>query len=303
MESALREGSRATGLRLIETLRWQDGGCRLLDRHLARLAAGAAALGWPCDRGAALAALRAAGGGGALRLRLTLAATGDIAVTSAPLPPAVALWRLGVADVRLRSDDPWLRLKSTNRASYDTARATLPAGLDEVVFLNERAEMCDGSISTLFFDRGQGMCTPPLTCGLLPGVLRADLLDRGCIEQVLRADDLGRVRLWLGNALRGLIPAALIRAALDPAALTPTHAIPTSAIPAASGSAALDPAALIPTSAIPAGSGSAALDPAALIPTSAIPAASGSAALDPDALGPQDDAPPPGGDAVAGKPG
>jgi 4-amino-4-deoxychorismate lyase len=80
----------------------------------------------------------------------------------------------------------------------------LPEGLDEVIFLNERGEVCEGAITNLFFDRGQGMRTPPLSCGLLPGVLRAEL---GCKEEVLLAEDLPKVRLWVGNALRGLIPA------------------------------------------------------------------------------------------------
>jgi 4-amino-4-deoxychorismate lyase len=48
------------------------------------------------------------------------------------------------------------------------------------------------------------MRTPPLSCGLLPGVLRAEL---ACAEEILRAEDLPQVRLWVGNALRGLIPA------------------------------------------------------------------------------------------------
>ena len=51
------------------------------------------------------------------------------------------------------------------------------------------------------------MRTPPLACGLLPGVLRASL---ACPEEVLLARDLPHVRLWLGNALRGLRPARFI---------------------------------------------------------------------------------------------
>ena len=74
----------------------------------------------------------------------------------------------------------------------------------EVVLVNERDEVCDGTITTLFYDRGAGMRTPPLTSGLLPGVLRAEL---GCPEEVLLAQDLPRVQLWVGNAVRGLIPA------------------------------------------------------------------------------------------------
>lgn len=202
MESALRSGAGAPGLKLIETLRVGSPPARLA-LHRARMARGAAALGWGFDAGGFDAAVAADPGAG-LRLRLTLDAAGQFDRTQAALPETAPLWRLGLATTRLSSQDPWLTLKSTNRAAYDAARAALPPGLDEVIFLNERGEVCDGSITTLFFDRGQGMRTPPLTSGLLPGVLRAEL---ACREEVLRAEDLPRVRLWVGNALRGLIPA------------------------------------------------------------------------------------------------
>jgi 4-amino-4-deoxychorismate lyase len=137
-------------------------------------------------------------------MRLTLDATGRITVTASDLPTAKPVWHLTLAEARLQSDDPWLTLKSTRRAAYDTARAALPEDRDEAIFLNERGEVCDGTITTLFFDRGQGMRTPPRACGLLPGVLRAALDLPG---EVLLAEELGRVRLWVGNSLRGLIPA------------------------------------------------------------------------------------------------
>jgi 4-amino-4-deoxychorismate lyase len=73
-----------------------------------------------------------------------------------------------------------------------------------VILANERGEVCDGSITTVFFDRGHGLRTPPLSCGLLPGVLRAEL---GLPEEILRLEDLPAVQLWVGNSLRGLIPA------------------------------------------------------------------------------------------------
>ena len=203
MESALRRGAGA-GVRLIETLLWDGARFPRLPLHLARLAQGAAALGYPFDGAALRGALAAAVGTGPLRVRLTLGAAGDAEVTVAALPPAKAEWRLGLAEGRLRSDDPWLAVKSTERAAYDAARASLPEGLDEVVFLNERDEVCDGTITTVFFDRGAGMRTPPLACGLLPGVLRAEL---ALPEEVLLAADLPHVRLWVGNALRGIIPA------------------------------------------------------------------------------------------------
>ncbi len=202
MEGALR--GRAGDARLIETALWDGAGFPRLLLHLARLAAGAGALGFACDAGAVRAALMAAVGDAPARVRLTLGSAGDCDVTVAPLPPAKAEWRIGLAAERLASDDPWLRVKSTRRGAYDAARAALPAGLDEVVLCNERGEVCDGSITTVFFDRGAGMRTPPLSCGVLPGVLRAEL---AVPEEVLLARDLPQVRLWVGNALRGLIPA------------------------------------------------------------------------------------------------
>lgn len=207
MESPLRAGSDDPGLRLIETVLWDGAGCPRIAGHLARLAAGAGALGWPCDAPAARAALIAPPGRPA-RLRLTLDRVGRIEVTRAPLPQSRPEWRLALAGTRLDSGDPWLRLKTTRRAHYDAARAALPEGIEEAVFLNERGEVCDGTITTVFFDRGQGMRTPPLACGLLPGVLRAEMLAEGaCREDMLPAGDLPHVRLWVGNALRGLMPA------------------------------------------------------------------------------------------------
>lgn len=205
MESTLRAGAGAPGLRLIETLLWDGRSFPRLALHMERLAVSAAHLGWSLDLPLVRTRLAAAGAPGqGARVRLTLAASGDIEVTAAALPAAKPVWHLGLAAIRLCSDDPWLRVKSTNRGAYDAARAALPDGLDEVIFANERDEVCDGSITTLFFDRGAGMRTPPLSSGLLPGVLRAEL---AVPEEPLMLTDLPHVRLWVGNALRGLIPA------------------------------------------------------------------------------------------------
>lgn len=192
MESALRQ---RVGVRLIETM-----GDARHDAHLARLARSAARLGYPCDLDIARGLLAQGQG----RMRLTLDQFGTFELQTAPMPIAKPVWRVGLAAQRLQSDDPWLTVKSTHRPAYDSARAGLADGLDEVILINERGEVCDGSITTVFFDRGDGMRTPPLSCGVLPGILRADL---ACTEEILMPADLPFVRLWVGNSLRGLIPA------------------------------------------------------------------------------------------------
>lgn len=202
MESALRCGAGAKGLRLIETMAWDGARLVRLNLHMDRLALGARLLEWAYDPDHVAAALRASYPLGAARMRLTMDRTGAVAVEVGTMPAPVAVWRVGVAVQRLTAGDPWLSLKSTRRAAYDAARAGLAAGLDEAVLLNERGEVCDGSITTLFFDRGAGMRTPPLACGVLPGVLRAEM---GCAEEVLMEHELASVRLWVGNSLRGLM--------------------------------------------------------------------------------------------------
>jgi 4-amino-4-deoxychorismate lyase len=208
MESALHPPD----LRLIETLLWDGTRFPRRDRHLARLAASAAVLGFVHDPRGVARALAAVDGPDPMRVRLTLGRAGDVRMSAAPLPEAKSDWRIAVSPARLASDDPRLRHKTTDRALYDDTRAALPAGIDEVIFLNERDEVCEGTITSVFFDAGDGLCTPPLICGCLPGILRAEMLATGqAREAILSAADLPGARLWVGNSLRGLIPATLAR--------------------------------------------------------------------------------------------
>ena len=79
-----------------------------------------------------------------------------------------------------------------------------------MIFLNERDEVCEGARTNIFVERDGALLTPPLECGLLPGVLRAHLLAQGrAREKILRLADLAEDFL-IGNSLRGLLRAQLI---------------------------------------------------------------------------------------------
>lgn len=206
MESPFRDPD----LKLIETFGWNGTGIARLQRHKTRMASSAAALGFAFDAAGFDAALSPTPGTAPLRLRLTLDRAGRFDLTTAPLPPAARQWRLTLSDARVQANDARLAHKSTDRALYDEARATLPEGVDEVLFLNERGEVAEGTITNLFFDLGQGLMTPPRASGCLPGCLRAELIAAGKVqEMVLMAADLPLARLWVGNSLRGLISASL----------------------------------------------------------------------------------------------
>jgi para-aminobenzoate synthetase/4-amino-4-deoxychorismate lyase len=200
----------ARAVTLIETMLcdWADG-YYLLDRHLDRLAASAAYFALPYDRAAIIALLDSQSFPEArMRVRLTLDASGP-AVTAVPLPPNPDVFRFAIAPEKLDSQSLWLLHKTTNRAFYDEPRQRAHAeqGVDEVLFLNERGELTEGSITNLFVERGDILLTPPLGSGLLPGTLRAELLATGkAEEQVLTLDDLETAEaIWLGNSVRGLI--------------------------------------------------------------------------------------------------
>ncbi|MBY3486147.1 aminotransferase class IV family protein [Rhizobium laguerreae] len=203
---------------LIETLRWQPGeGFIRLRLHLARLSRSARRLGFPQPTEAAAKLDEAVTGAAVpLRVRLTFDALGHIEVTSAAFVPLApdTVWTVRLAESRLDSADKLLRVKTTRRAIYETARAEYtPAEADEVILLNERGEVCEGTITSIFLDDGTGILrTPPISCGLLAGVLRTELICRrqARVGRITLAD-LDAGTLYIGNSLRGLILANLVR--------------------------------------------------------------------------------------------
>ncbi|PZM10317.1 aminotransferase class IV family protein [Rhizobium tubonense] len=203
---------------LIETLRFEPAsGFVRLRLHLARLDRSARRLGFPAPKNIAIRLAEAvAGATGPLRVRLTFDREGRIDITSATFTPLPAdtVWRVQIARTRLDSADKLLRVKTTRRAVYEAARAEYPAAdADEVLLLNERDEICEGTITSVFLDDGSGLLrTPPISSGLLAGVLRTELIcQRKARVGRITPADLANGRLYVGNSLRGLIPARLIQ--------------------------------------------------------------------------------------------
>jgi 4-amino-4-deoxychorismate lyase len=199
-------------LKVIETMRWERGrGIVRLDRHLARCARTCERFGIHFDREAVQAVLERVGTGERMRVRLTIDLHGVIEVSATEIGNPPAKWRIALSGDRLSANDPWLQVKTTQRALYDATRQNLPGHLDEMIFANERDEVCEGTITNLFFDFGDGLVTPPLASGVLPGVLRAEMLSQGkCREDFVMLADLERANaIWAGNSVRGLIRCTL----------------------------------------------------------------------------------------------
>lgn len=199
--------------RLLETMRVDPGReIELLERHLARLARSAAAFGFQCDVNKVRETVltEAARQTEPIVMRLLLDRSGVAECLYRPIPAGLhAGVRLAAAPVN--SGDPFLANKTTARQVYDQARAGLPENLDALLF-NERGEVTETTIANVAVLRNGTWVTPPVSCGLLAGTLREELLENGSIvEGVVGVAELvpgETIRCF--NAVRGMYDVPLV---------------------------------------------------------------------------------------------
>jgi 4-amino-4-deoxychorismate lyase len=203
---------------LIETMRYEpENGIPRFNLHMARLRNSARVLGFAGAENAHSAlGIYTREKTEPLRLRLELFSDGGCEITSAPYAPLAddTIWRIRIAHgAMLNSSDPILRHKTSKRAVYDAARTEYARDdADEVLLLNEKGEICEGTITNVFVDDGSGtLLTPPLSSGCLAGILRTSLIcQKKARNRRLIPTDLKDRDFYVGNSLRGLIRARLI---------------------------------------------------------------------------------------------
>jgi len=193
--------------RLIETMRVSERGeVSLLDRHLARLSRSAAYFSFVCEqekvRDVVMRSAERAQKPASLRLKLSK--EGIPVVETGPLPVGY-VERLKLSSVRVNSKDVFLYHKTTNRGIYEEARRECGERADAIL-VNERGEITETPIMNIAVSRNGHWVTPKVDCGLLPGVMREELLEDGeVVEGVILGRELQSgeiVRCF--NALRGV---------------------------------------------------------------------------------------------------
>jgi para-aminobenzoate synthetase / 4-amino-4-deoxychorismate lyase len=142
------------------------------------------------------------------RVRLLLSAAGSVTITTTQQAPDGPTGLVRLSQERTVSKDVFLRHKTTQRKLYESQYAEARAnGFDDVIFLNEKEEVTEGTISNIFIRRADQLLTPPLSSGVLPGVFRRHLLETtaGAEERVLKLPDLESAdAVFLCNSVRGL---------------------------------------------------------------------------------------------------
>ena len=212
----------ATGL--FETIAVVNSEPQRLHAHLHRLSVSAAALRIPFQLETAkkLISSTCASLDKSLsyRLRLDLTPTGELLVTTAAMDlinePVKIFWAKDIlqGDVVMLSGDALLRHKISNRSLYDqTWQEAVNLGGFDALFVNEQGFVTEGGRTSIFV-KPQGSSewlTPPVSAGLLPGVMRAALLADPALnarEANLTINDVSMAdEIMLSNALRGAIKA------------------------------------------------------------------------------------------------
>jgi para-aminobenzoate synthetase/4-amino-4-deoxychorismate lyase len=198
---------------LVETMLW-DGGIKRLELHLARLGESAGYFDFDHDEARARKALaereREFEKGRRYRVRLLLSRDGSCTVSATPIPetPSTEL-TAAVSELKTSSTDVFLYHKTTNRGLYESEYRKYSAlGFFDVIFTNERGEVTEGAISNVFIKKGGVFRTPPMECGLLPGVFRREFLSEHpeCRQEVVTLDDLYSAdEVYLANSVRGMV--------------------------------------------------------------------------------------------------
>ncbi|WP_103028830.1 aminodeoxychorismate synthase component I [Salinibacter altiplanensis] len=205
-------------LKLIETMRAEEGRILRLDRHVARLARSADYFSFPFDearfRRRVDRAVAQAEEGDALKVRATLDRWGRGDVETTPLRGSIdEPWRVTVADEQVDAADPFFYHKTTRRGTYERAlTAARDDGFDEAILLNQAGHVTEGTYSNVFVRRGDALWTPPVDAGLLAGVYRDSVLETRpeAVERPLGLEDLRAAdALYCCNAVRGWCEAEL----------------------------------------------------------------------------------------------
>ena len=202
---------------VLETLALVDGVYRHQAEHLARMAEAAQHFGYPWQPAAVhacLQSLAAQHGRGPWRVRLLLDRFGQPRAEAFALQPTATPVRLQLAPRPLaEAHGEWVRFKTTRRAHYAAFAPAPGSGIFDTVLFNAEGEITESTFGNLAMQMDDGRwLTPPLACGLLPGVGRAVALREGRVQEgVVRVQDLHRVRRWAFiNSLRGWLDAELV---------------------------------------------------------------------------------------------
>ena len=193
---------------LLETLLWtQEEGFFLQERHISRILDSAAYFDFPITKEKLKDYLEQISSAFFMpqRVRVWLDQAGNLRHESRPFEmiPVHQALKVCLANSPVDSSNIFLFHKTTQREVYDSARKGFDE-LDDVLLYNELGELTEFTIGNLVVQLNGQLLTPPISCGVLAGTLRAQLVETGqVLERTITIHQLSEcTRIFRVNSIR-----------------------------------------------------------------------------------------------------
>jgi para-aminobenzoate synthetase / 4-amino-4-deoxychorismate lyase len=197
---------------LLESIRLENGTYPLMEKHLIRMLDSASYFDYPFPENeikSQLALLSKQYPSGVHKIRLLLSLQGEIDIQAQQLQDVSQPIEATLAKTPISSKNVFLYHKTTNRKVYEEQKV---AGFFDTLLWNEKEELTEFTIGNLVLELDGKLVTPPRDSGLLAGVMRAELLESGEVEErIVYREDLWRASaIWLVNSVRGWLKVKVV---------------------------------------------------------------------------------------------
>ncbi|MDY6934303.1 MAG: aminodeoxychorismate synthase component I [Spirochaetota bacterium] len=149
---------------------------------------------------------------GRYKVRILLEKSGGMQINTSRVDNIERNYKISISEYHTESNNIFFFHKTTNRHIYE--RELIKArerGCFDVIFLNEKDEITEGSITNIYIKRDGIVFTPPIDCGLLNGTIRQHILKKDRIkEKIITLKELiSADAVYISNSIIGFKRAML----------------------------------------------------------------------------------------------
>lgn len=203
------------GFSLIETMLWNGNRYAFFDEHMLRLDLSASAFGFD-DVSIRIAkdlkdpSIAPIIYDEKLIIKIILHRKGSFDIFGRNLVPFPENAKIILSKQLVDSQNSFLYHKTTSRELYDAEfhKYCIQGDYIEVIFENEDGYITEGSRTNIFIEKDGQLFTPAISCGLLPGIMRQDILNKnGNIQEsfITKGELLSADKIFICNSVRGII--------------------------------------------------------------------------------------------------
>ncbi len=203
---------KSFGFYLFESILFKKGTFYLLDEHLNRLKNSALLLFGHFDLASIEASIEnfKVLNNSSCKIKLMYYNNQKVSLDSIPISKTERVTtKINISNLKINSKNLFFNHKTSYRNLYDDEYSKIKLFFTDTIFTNENNEITEGCISNIFILENNIYYTPPLRCGVLPGIFREKLLKKFpkyFKEKILTVNDLkNSKKIFICNSVRGIM--------------------------------------------------------------------------------------------------